>query len=79
MSEVITHKVVEYDCETGKSIERDMTVQEAEAHEARQADAQEAYEAALAAAEAKAAAAASAADKLAKLGLTEEEIAALRG
>jgi hypothetical protein len=79
MSEVITHKVVEYDCETGKSIERDMTVQEAEAHEARQADAQTAYEAALAAAEAKAAAKASATDKLTKLGLTADEIAAMLG
>jgi hypothetical protein len=72
-------QIVEVDCTTGISTTRDMTAEEIAA----QAELQAAQAARLAeekaAADAKAAAKASAADKLAKLGLTEEEIAALRG
>ena len=67
------------DCETGLLEEVEMTAEEL-ATQAQQAAAVEAYFAEQEAqAEAKAVAAASAADKLAKLGLTAEEIAALRG
>jgi hypothetical protein len=74
-----TPKILEVDCSTGRSIEREMTAEEHAAHIEQVAAFAEQAAAEAAAAEAKAAAAASAADKLAKLGLTEEEIAALRG
>ena len=70
-------KVIEINCETGESIERDMTPDELAAQEAMAAQAEvdrvarEAEEAATAAAKASAEA------KLAALGLTAEEIAAL--
>ena len=72
-------QVVEVNCATGESITRDMTADEIAAQKA-QADTFAAQQAEQAAADAaKAAAAASATDKLAKLGLTPEEIAALKG
>ena len=74
-----TPKIMEVDCSTGVATERDMTAEELAARQEQMAQAAEQAAADAAAAEAKAAAAASAADKLAKLGLTEEEIAALRG
>ena len=74
-----TPTVIEVDCTTGVQTERPMTADEIAAQKA-QADAFAAQQAAQAEADAaKAAAAASAADKLAKLGLTPEEIAALKG
>ena len=70
-------KVIEIDCSTGESVERDMTQAELDA----QAEMQAQFEAERAAAEAeaaaKAAAKASAEAKLAALGLTADEIAAL--
>jgi len=77
MTENLT--IVEIDCSTGASITRNMTADEARVHTEKLAEIEEQQAAQAAAEEAKAAAAASAADKLAKLGLTEEEIAALRG
>lgn len=74
-----TPMVSEVDCSTGVVNHRPMTVEEMAVRDQVLEDSA-AREAEFAAAdEAKAAAAASAADKLAKLGLTEEEIAALRG
>lgn len=70
-------KVIEINCETGESIERDMTADELAAQEAMAAAAEvdrvarEAQEAATAAAKASAEA------KLSALGLTAEEISAL--
>lgn len=72
-----TPKVIEVDCTTGESIERDMTADEIAAMDAMRAEAEARKAAedaeALATAEAKASAHA----KLALLGLTEDEIAAL--
>ena len=70
-------KVIEIDCSTGVSVERDMTSAELEAQAAMQAQLAEQQAAAEAEAEAKATAKASAGSKLAALGLTAEEIAAL--
>jgi hypothetical protein len=70
-------KVIEIDCSTGESIERDMTPDELAAQAQAQADFEADRVAAEAEAEAKAAAKASAEAKLAALGLTAEEIAAL--
>jgi hypothetical protein len=70
-------KIVEIDCSTGVSIERDMTEAELATQIAMRAQAEEARVVAEAEAEAKAAAKASAEAKLAALGLTAEEIAAL--
>ena len=69
--------VIEVDCSTGISTEREMTAEEITAMNERQAafEAQQAADAAVA--EAKAEAKASAEAKLATLGLTAEEIAAL--
>ena len=70
-------KVIEINCETGESIERDMTPDELAAQEAMAAQAEadrvarEAQEAATAAAKASAEA------KLSALGLTADEISAL--
>lgn len=70
-------KVVEIDCSTGISVERDMTTEELANMEAMQAESEvrRAEEEAVSAA--KASAKASAEAKLAALGLTAEEIAAL--
>jgi hypothetical protein len=70
-------KVIEIDCSTGISTERDMTQAELDAQTAMQTQIAEQQAAAEAEAEAKAAAKASAGSKLAALGLTAEEIAAL--
>jgi hypothetical protein len=72
-----TPTVIEVDCSTGISTEREMTAEEITDMNERQAafEAQAALDAA--ASEAKAAAKASAEAKLATLGLTAEEIAAL--
>ena len=69
--------VIEIDCETGVSTERDMTPDEIAAQEKMAADmaAQQAEQEAEA--KAKANAKASAAAKLAALGLTADEVAAL--
>ena len=72
-----TPKVVEIDCSTGETVERDMTAEEIKAMQDRQAEFAAQQAAAEAEAAAKAAAKASAEEKLAKLGLTAEEIAAL--
>jgi hypothetical protein len=69
--------VLELDCETGISTEREMTDSEFEAMQERQANFEAQLAADASAAEAKAAAKASAEAKLATLGLTAEEIAAL--
>jgi hypothetical protein len=72
-----TPTVIEVDCSTGISTEREMTAEEITAMNERQV-AFEAQQAAVAEAEAaKAAAKASAESKLTALGLTAEEIAAL--
>jgi hypothetical protein len=65
--------IVIFDAETGEVTERELTAEEIAEAEARQAEA----EARQAEAEAKAAARTSALAKLADLGLTAEEIAAL--
>lgn len=70
-------KVIEIDCSTGISTERDMTAAELEAQAAMQAQFEADRAAAEAEAAAKAAAKASAEAKLAALGLTADEIAAL--
>jgi hypothetical protein len=70
-------KVIEIDCSTGISTERDMTPAELEAQDAMQAQAETDRLAAEAEAEATAQAKASAEAKLAALGLTADEIAAL--
>jgi hypothetical protein len=70
-------KVIEIDCSTGISTERDMTQTELDAQTAMQAQFEADRAAAEAEAAAKAAAKASAEAKLAALGLTAEEIAAL--
>lgn len=72
-----TPKVLEVDCSTGIATERDMTAEEIANMEAMRADMQARAAEQEAAAAAKAAAKASAEAKLAALGLTPEEIAAL--
>lgn len=72
-----TPKIIEVDCATGESIERDMTADEIATHEAIRAQAEANRAAVEAEAQAKAEAKASAEAKLAALGLTPEEIAAL--
>ena len=70
-------KVIEIDCSTGVSVERDMTEAELAAQAAMQAQAEEARAADDAAKAELEAAKASAEAKLAALGLTADEIAAL--
>jgi hypothetical protein len=70
-------KVIEIDCSTGISTERDMTPAELEAQAAMQAAAEEQRAADDAAKAASDAAKASAVSKLSALGLTADEIAAL--
>jgi hypothetical protein len=72
-----TPKVLEVDCATGISTERDMTAEEIANMEAMRADAEARRIADEQAAAATAAAKASAESKLAALGLTADEIAAL--
>ena len=72
-----TPKVLEVDCSTGIATEREMTADEIANMEAMRADAEARRAEEEAAAAAKAAAKASAEAKLAALGLTPEEIAAL--
>ena len=72
-----TPKVIEVDCSTGESIERDMTADEIANMEAIRAQTEADRAAAEAEAIAKAEAKASAEAKLAALGLTPEEIAAI--
>ena len=72
-----TPKVIEVDCTTGESIERDMTADEIAAMDAMRAEAEARKAAEDAEAVAIAEAKASAHAKLALLGLTEDEIAAL--
>lgn len=70
-------KIIEVDCSTGISTERDMTAEELANMEAMRAEAEARRIAEEEAAAATAAAKASAGSKLAALGLTAEEIAAL--
>jgi hypothetical protein len=70
-------KIIEIDCSTGISTEREMTAEEVANMEAAQAQAEAQRAEEQAAAAAKAEAKASAEAKLAALGLTAEEIAAL--
>ncbi len=70
-------KVIEIDCSTGISTERDMTEAELEAQAAMQAEAEQARAAETEAKAASDAAKASATAKLSALGLTADEIAAL--
>lgn len=72
-----TPKVIEVDCATGVSTERDMTAEEIANMEAMQAEAEARRAEEEAAAQAKAELKASAESKLAALGLTADEIAAL--
>jgi hypothetical protein len=74
-----TPQVTEVDCSTGLSVTRDLTQMELEAMQTAATKAAEEAAAQEAAAEAKAAAKASASEKLAKLGLTADEIAAMLG
>ena len=71
--------VTEINCITGEVIERDFTEEELAQRELDAAAFAEAEEARIAEEEAKAAAKASAVEKLAVLGLTEEEVKALLG
>jgi hypothetical protein len=75
MSEVLT--TTEMNCETGEVIERPLTPEEVISYNAMIAESETRKAEAEAAAEAKAIAKASAEAKLAALGLTAEEIAAL--
>ena len=75
MSEELIHVI--FDCETGETIRRPFTEEETIAHNKAQAEFIAEMEANTLAAEAKAAAKATATVKLAALGLTPEEIAAL--
>lgn len=68
---------IEVNCETGEVIERPLTADEIKVNEAAQAQAEADALAAKEEATAKATAKATARAKLAALGLTEEEIAAL--
>ena len=77
MSDTSTPKVIEVDCATGVSIERDMTADEIANMDAMRAEAEARRAEEEAAAAAKEAAKASAHSKLAALGLTADEIAAL--
>jgi hypothetical protein len=70
-------KVIEVNCETGESIERDMTADELAAQEAMRVQMEENRAAEEAAKAANDAAKASAESKLAALGLTPKEISAL--
>jgi len=70
---------IEINCETGEVIERPLTADEIAANEAAQAQAAADAKAAEEEATAKAAAKASAQAKLATLGLTADEVAALLG
>ena len=70
---------IEVNCETGEVIERPLTAEEIAANEAAQAQAAADALAAEEVAQAKAAAKASAQAKLATLGLTADEVAALLG
>lgn len=72
-----TPKVIEVDCSTGISTERDMTAEEIANMDAMRAEAEARCAEEEAAAAAKEAAKASAHSKLAALGLTADEIAAL--
>lgn len=72
-----TPMVIEVDCSTGVSTERPMTAEEIQSMNERQAAFEAEQAAREAEAAAKAAAKASAEAKLAALGLTAEEIAAL--
>ena len=74
-----TPKTVEVNCETGEVTERDLTAEEIAQREADQAQAEIDRAAAEAEATAKAEAKASALAKLAALGLSEEEAAAIAG
>lgn len=71
--------VTEIDCLTGEVVERDFTEEELAQRAADLAAFEEAEEARVAQEEAKTAAKASAVEKLAVLGLTEEEVKALLG
>lgn len=77
MAETLTKTIV--NCETGETTIEPLTAEEIADLEAMRAKAEEEEEAAKAEAEAKAAAKASALAKLATLGLTEEEAAAIVG
>ena len=70
---------LEINCETGETVERPLTAAEVQQREADATAAAAAEVERVAAEEAKAAAKASALAKLAALGLTEEEAAALAG
>jgi hypothetical protein len=72
-----TPTVIEVDCSTGISTERPMTADEIQAMEERQAAMEEQRAAEEVEAAAKAAAKAAAHEKLAALGLSADEIAAL--
>lgn len=74
-----TPKVIEIDCSTGESIERDMTADEIANMQAMAAEAEARRVADEEAAKAKANFKSSAQAKLAKLGLTEDEINAIIG
>jgi len=74
-----TPTAIEINCETGIVTERPLTAQEIAANEGAQAQAEADAKAAEEVATAKAAAKASAQAKLATLGLTADEVAALLG
>jgi len=74
-----TPTAIEINCETGEVTERPLTAEEIAANEAAQAQAEADALAAEEEAAAKAAAKASAQAKLATLGLTADEVAALLG
>ena len=73
----MTYTLKDYNCETGETVEREMTAAETKAHNDAAALGKKAQEAEAKAEADKVAAKASAQAKLAALGLTADEIAAL--
>lgn len=75
----MTHKVIEHNVSTGEIVEREMTAKEAEIFEQDQAKFLEELALEQAAREAREASIESAKNKLAALGLSEDEISAIIG
>ena len=75
----MAHTIKEYNCESGETVEREMTTAETKAHDDAVALSKKAQEAEAKAEADTVAAKASAQAKLATLGLTEEEVASILG
>ena len=75
----MTYTIKEYNCESGETVEREMTAAETKAHDDAVAVSKKAQKAEAKAEADKVAAKQSAQAKLAALGLTEEEVASILG